>query len=71
MFFTTDRNGGFLQDVVTCIREHLTIRSAGRQLEPNAERHLRNAMQMQRLFRDHEYAIAESVKLFRRLCFSP
>ncbi len=60
----------FLQDVVTCIREHLTIRSAGRQLEPNAERHLRNAMQMQRLFRDHEYAIAESVKLFRRLCFS-
>src|SRR5207237_7434798 len=30
-----------LQDVVTCIREHVTIDKAGRLLEANAERHLK------------------------------
>ena len=30
-----------LQDVVTCIREHLTIATAGRRLEKNAERHIK------------------------------
>ena len=32
-----------LQDVVTCIREHLTLEAAGRRLEANAERHLKPA----------------------------
>jgi error-prone DNA polymerase len=30
-----------LQDVMTCIREHVTIMEAGRRLEANAERHLK------------------------------
>ena len=60
----------FLQDVVTCIREHLTLRTAGRQLEPNAERHLRGAAEMRRLFKGYEQAIAETEKLFSRLSFS-
>ena len=30
-----------LQDVVTCIREHLTLEEAGRRLEANAERDLK------------------------------
>ncbi|MEX3011834.1 error-prone DNA polymerase [Hoeflea sp. TYP-13] len=60
----------FLQDVVTCIREHLTLREAGKQLEPNAERHLRPAAEMLRLFKGYEYAVAETQKLFRRLDFS-
>ena len=30
-----------LQDVLTCIREHLTIDKAGRRLAANAERHLK------------------------------
>ena len=60
----------FLQDVVTCIREHLTLRSAGRQLEPNAERHLRDAAEMRRLFKGYEQAVAETRKLFSRLSFS-
>src|SRR5262245_25553503 len=32
-----------LQDVVTCIREHLTLETAGQLLEANAERHLKSA----------------------------
>ncbi|MEM9105407.1 MAG: PHP domain-containing protein, partial [Pseudomonadota bacterium] len=60
----------FLQDVVTCIREHLTLREAGKQLQPNAERHLRPAAEMRRLFRGYEEAVAETQVLFRRLSFS-
>ena len=60
----------FLQDVVTCIREHLTLREAGRQLEPNAERHLRPVAEMQRLFKGYEQAVAETRELFSRLDFS-
>ncbi|HMF66641.1 MAG TPA: PHP domain-containing protein, partial [Phyllobacterium sp.] len=40
-----------LQDVLTCIREHVTIDTAGRRLEKNAERHLKSPDEMQRLFR--------------------
>ena len=39
-----------LQDVVTCIREHRTLEEAGRFLELNAERHLKSADEMTRLF---------------------
>ncbi len=60
----------FLQDVVTCIREHLVLRTAGRLLEPNAERHLRSASAMRRLFRGYEHAIAETGRLLSRLRFS-
>ena len=41
-----------LQDVVTCIREHVTIETAGRRLEANAERHLKSPQEMARLFRN-------------------
>ncbi len=60
----------FLQDILTCIREHLTLRAAGKHLQPNAERHLRDTGQMLRLFKGYEYAITETHKLFRRLSFS-
>ena len=59
----------FLQDVVTCIREHLTLREAGKALQPNAERHLRPATEMRRLFRGYEAAVAETQALFARLAF--
>ena len=49
-----------LQDVVTCIREHLTIATAGRRLEKNAERHIKPPGEMARLFREHPEAIAET-----------
>ena len=39
-----------LQDVLTCIREHLTIDTAGRRLAANAERFLKPPEEMARLF---------------------
>ncbi|MBI3436783.1 MAG: error-prone DNA polymerase [Proteobacteria bacterium] len=47
-----------LQDVLTCIREHTTIDAAGRRLEANAERHLKSAQEMSRLFRAAPQAVA-------------
>ena len=49
-----------LQDVMTCIREHVSLREAGRRLQPNGERHLKPAHEMARLFRDHPDALAQS-----------
>jgi len=59
-----------LQDVVTCIREHLTLDNAGRRLEANAERHLKSADEMARLFRAAPQAIAETQRFLERCRFS-
>ena len=59
-----------LQDVVTCIREHLTIDKAGRRLAGNAERYLKPPAEMARLFRDAPEAIAETCALGEALTFS-
>ena len=58
-----------LQDVLTCIREGVTIERAGRLLESNAERHLKTPQEMARLFRDAPDAIAETQALFARIEF--
>ncbi len=55
-----------LQDVLTCIREHCTIQEAGFRLAANAERHLKPAAEMARLFRGYESALAASVEIARR-----
>ena len=47
-----------LQDVVTCIREKVTIATAGYLLNPNAERHLKSPEEMARLFARWPHAIA-------------
>jgi len=49
-----------LQDVMTCIREKVTIVEAGRRLDPNAERHLKSPGEMARLFAEWPEAVAES-----------
>ncbi len=59
-----------LQDVVTCIREHVTLDTAGKLLEANAERHLKPAEEMARLFRDAPDAIAETLRFAERIDFS-
>ncbi|ODT26781.1 MAG: error-prone DNA polymerase [Kaistia sp. SCN 65-12] len=59
-----------VQDVVTCIREHLTLETAGRRLQQNAERHLKPASEMTRLFAEHPDAIAETQVLLDRIGFS-
>jgi error-prone DNA polymerase len=56
-----------LHDVMTCIREHTTLREAGRRLEANGERHLKPTAEMARLFRDHPDAIAQTQVLLQ-LC---
>jgi error-prone DNA polymerase len=59
-----------LQDVVTCIREHVTIETAGRRLEANAERHLKSPQEMARLFRKAPAAVAETLNFLHRCNFS-
>ena len=68
LYHTPDRRP--LQDVVTCIREGLTLETAGRRLEANAERHLKSADEMARLFRDAPEALAETLHFSERVVFS-
>ena len=58
-----------LQDVLTCIREHLTIDKAGRRLAANAERHLKTPAEMARLFRDMPEVIEATQALDAALTF--
>jgi error-prone DNA polymerase len=59
-----------LQDVLTCIREICTIDEAGFRLEKNAERHLKSAQEMARLFQDYPEALAATQEIVRRCKFS-
>src|SRR6201989_2033335 len=59
-----------LQDVLTCIREKTTIDAVGRRLEANAERYLKPAHEMARLFRELPEAIAETMRFAGRINFS-
>ncbi|HXV29237.1 MAG TPA: PHP domain-containing protein, partial [Sinorhizobium sp.] len=59
-----------LADVVTAIREHVTIADAGFLIQKNAERHLKSPKEMARLFSDYPEAIANAARLFKRLSFS-
>ena len=56
-------------DVLTTVRHHCTLDTAGRLLAPNAERYLRTAREMQQLFRDLPEAIANTRELSTRLAF--
>ncbi len=56
-------------DVLTTIRHHCTLESAGRLLSPNAERYLRSPREMQQLFRDLPEAIANTQGLSARLTY--
>jgi error-prone DNA polymerase len=59
-----------LADVLTCIRDKITIDRAGRELAVNAERYLKPSQEMSRLFRDAPEAIEETVALSGELSFS-
>jgi error-prone DNA polymerase len=59
-----------LQDVLTCIREKTTIDAIGKRLEANAERYLKPAAEMARLFNDMPEAIAETMRFAARIDFS-
>jgi error-prone DNA polymerase len=59
-----------LQDVLTCIREKCTIHNAGFRLHQNAERHLKTADEMQRLFRQYPDVIAATQEIANACQFS-
>ncbi len=59
-----------LQDVLTCIREGCTIFAAGLRLHANAERHIKTAAEMARLFRDYPDALARTLEVTGACRFS-
>ncbi|PPD42158.1 MAG: error-prone DNA polymerase [Methylocystis sp.] len=58
-----------LADALTCIREKTTLNEAGFLLAANAERHLKSAEEMARLFRDAPEAVEESARFLDALDF--
>ena len=58
-----------LQDVLTCLREGVTIQTAGLVLEANGERHLKAPAEMARLFQAWPEAIARTGEIAGRISF--
>ena len=58
-----------LQDVLACIRLKCTIEAAGLRLEAHAERHLKPAAEMARLFHRHPEALAAGLEIAERCRF--
>lgn len=58
-----------LHDIVTCIREGLPLSEIGRRLEANAERHLKPAEEMARLFREYPEAVRAWGDVLARIGF--
>ncbi len=57
-------------DVFTCLREHVTLDTAGRRLARNSERHVKGQAEMAALFADLPEAIANTAALAARLEFT-
>ncbi|KDB05594.1 DNA polymerase, partial [Defluviimonas sp. 20V17] len=58
-----------LADVLTCLREGITIDAIGTRALPNAERRLKGAAEMARLYRHHPGAIRRSAEIAARCSF--
>ncbi|QDZ10497.1 error-prone DNA polymerase [Devosia ginsengisoli] len=65
-----ERGRHILQDVVTCIREGITVATAGFALAANGERHIHAPRDMARLFRDYPDAMAQSQVILDQIGFS-
>jgi len=59
-----------LADVFTALRNHCTLKTAGRLLTQNSECHLKSPAEMHKLFADLPEAIANTVELSSRLEFT-
>ncbi len=59
-----------LADVLTCIREGVSVDEAGWRLQANAERHLKSPPEMARLFADYPDALAATAEIAARARFS-
>lgn len=58
-----------LHDIVTCIREGVTVQKAGKRLRANAERYLKPPVEMTRIFAQSPKAIEAGTKLLARINF--
>ncbi|MBU2106903.1 MAG: error-prone DNA polymerase [Alphaproteobacteria bacterium] len=68
LYHTGERRA--LQDVLTAIRLNVPVAEAGLELRANAERHLKPAQEMARLFRHHREALVETLRFSGELGFS-
>ncbi|WP_246474802.1 error-prone DNA polymerase [Pedobacter roseus] len=59
-----------LQDVLTCVREKCTIQDAGFRLHQNAERYMKEIVEMERLFRKYPSAIKNTMIIAEACNFS-
>lgn len=59
-----------LADVLTCIRERATVDTLGTRALPNAERRLRPARDMERMFRAHPAAVRRTLEIAAQCRFS-
>ncbi|WP_299846944.1 error-prone DNA polymerase [uncultured Roseovarius sp.] len=58
-----------LADVLTCMRERITIDEIGTRALPNAERRLKGHTDMARLFRNHPAAVRRSMEIAAKCSF--
>jgi error-prone DNA polymerase len=58
-----------LADVLTCMREHITIDQIGTRALPNGERRLKGAADMERVFHRHPAAIRRTMEIAARCGF--
>ena len=59
-----------LADILTCIREKCTIMEAGLRLSPNGEAHLKPPVEMSRLYKGYEDALARTISIADQCRFS-
>jgi error-prone DNA polymerase len=59
-----------LHDIITCIREHVTLNEAGHLLEANAERYLKSSEEMLALFHEASEAVTETIRFASMISFS-
>ncbi len=59
-----------VNDIFTCIHNHVRLKTAGRLLAQNSERHLKSAKAMSQLFADLPDAISNTLELSSRLEFT-
>ena len=58
-----------LQDVLSCIRDGVTLKQAGRRLEAHAERHIKSPIEMARLYAACPQALAETIRFVDQIDF--
>jgi len=59
-----------LADILSCMREKVTIDNIGLHAQPNAERRIKSEFEMRRVFRDYPEAITNTTEIMSQCTFS-